>query len=97
LVKEEIVYSTKYESLIESILYMLNDDFKTWRESQNDRSNFSSKDTACELLICMGEILRNKMKETLKNKKFSILADESTSLKNELELSIIFCGRPSSI
>lgn len=38
----------------------------------------------------MGEILRNELKKTLKNKKNSILADENTSLKNEMELSIMF-------
>ncbi|KAF0756154.1 zinc finger protein 862-like, partial [Aphis craccivora] len=77
LVKEEIAHTTKYGSLIESIFDKLNDDFKTWRKSQSDRSNYSSKDTACELLVCMGEMLRNVLKKTLKNKKFSILADET--------------------
>lgn len=90
LVKEEVGHTTKYKSLIESILEKLNDDFKIWREPQIDRSNYSSKDTACELLVCMGETLRDELKKTLKNKKFSILADESTSLRKEMELSIMF-------
>ncbi|BFZ04961.1 hypothetical protein BsWGS_08000 [Bradybaena similaris] len=90
LVKEEVAHTTKYESLIESILDQLSDDFKTWRHALSDRSNYSSKDTASELLVCMGEVLRGDLKKTLKNKKFSILADESTSLRNEMELSVMF-------
>src|SRR5678816_1762687 len=41
-------------------------------------------------LLCMGEVLKDELKKTLKNKKFSVLADESTSLRNEMELSIMF-------
>ncbi|KAJ8705417.1 hypothetical protein PYW08_012463 [Mythimna loreyi] len=85
LVKEEIAHTTKYESLIESILDKTNGEFKAWRHAL-----VSSKETACELLECLGEVLRGELKETLKNKKFSVLADESTSLRNEMELSIMF-------
>jgi len=74
LVKEKVAHTTNYETLIESIFNKLNDSFKTWRESQSDKSNYSSNDTACELLICMSEILRNELKESLKNKKFSIFS-----------------------
>lgn len=90
LVKNEVAHTTKYEILIESILGTLNDNFKTWRGSQNDRSNYSSKDTACELLICMGEILESELKEKHWKKTFSTLTDESTSLDTEMELSIMF-------
>lgn len=90
LVKEEVSHTTKYSSLIEGILDKLNNDFKAWREAQSDRSNYSSKDTACELLECMGEVVREHLKKSLENKKFSILADESTSVRNEMQLSIMF-------
>lgn len=90
LIKEEVAHTTKYESLIESILDKMNDEFKAWRHALSERSNYSSKETACELLECMGEVLRDELKETLKNKKFSVLADESTSLRNEMELSMMF-------
>lgn len=90
LVKKEVAHTTTYNSLIESLLDKLNEDFSTWRNALSDRSNYSSKDTACELLVCMGEVLKEELKATLKNKKFSVLADESTSLRNEMELSIMF-------
>lgn len=48
--------------------------------------------TVSELLICMGEVLKDETKKTLKDKKYSILADENTSIGNEMELSIMFRG-----
>ena len=38
----------------------------------------------------MGEILRDDLKKTLENKRFSILANESMHLRNEMELRIMF-------
>ncbi|KAF5279902.1 hypothetical protein FQA39_LY18200 [Lamprigera yunnana] len=72
LVKGEIAHTTKYGSLIENILDNMNGEFETWRKALSDQSNYSSKETACELLECIGEVLRDELKETLKNKKFSI-------------------------
>src|SRR5678816_3414686 len=40
---------------------------KTRCKDQSDRSNYSSKDTAGKLLLCMGEVLKDKLKKTLKN------------------------------
>lgn len=36
----------------------------------------------------MSEMLKNELKKTLKSKKNSILADESTSLKSEMEYNV---------
>ncbi|GLV40243.1 hypothetical protein CBL_07161 [Carabus blaptoides fortunei] len=69
LVKEEVAHTTKYKSLIENILDKLSNEFKIWREAHSDRSNYSSKKTASELLICIGEVLRDEMKKTLRDKK----------------------------
>ncbi|KAF5305679.1 hypothetical protein FQA39_LY09168 [Lamprigera yunnana] len=50
LLKEEITHTTKYGSLIENILDNMNGEFQIWRKALSDRSNYSSKETACELL-----------------------------------------------
>ncbi|KAF5295072.1 hypothetical protein FQA39_LY13223 [Lamprigera yunnana] len=89
-IKEDIAHITKYGSLIENIFDNMNGEFQTWRKTLSDRSNYSSKETVCALLECIGEVLRDELKEILKTKKFSILADESTSLRNEMELSMMF-------
>lgn len=63
-------------------------------EKQSDRSNYMSKNTAIEILNCIGTVLETRDS----NKYFSLMADESTNIKNVCEMTIIIrfvtdCGK----
>lgn len=97
LVKGELTHTTKHESLIESILHKLSDDFETRRQAQSDRLNYSSMNTSSKLQVYIWKVLQDELKNTLKNKKSSISADESTSLRNEMELSMMFLAMEDKV
>jgi hypothetical protein len=48
-----------------------------------------SKNTAIEILNCMGTVLETRDSNELKNKYFSLMADKSTNIKNVCEMTII--------
>lgn len=69
-----------------------------WVEKQSDRSNYMSKNTPIEILNCIGTVLETRNSNKLKNKYFSLMADESTNIKNVCEMTIIIhfvtdCGK----
>lgn len=69
-----------------------------WVEKQSDRSNYMSKNTAIEILNCIGTVHETRDSNELKNKYFSLMADESTNIKNVCEMTIIIrfvtdCGK----
>ena len=88
LIKEEIAHTTKYESLISNVVAKCTSDFENWVKMQSERSTYCSKNTVCELLECIGQVLNLRTEKKLLNKKFSLMADESTSLNNDTVLSI---------
>ncbi|KAL4084474.1 hypothetical protein QTP88_028287 [Uroleucon formosanum] len=57
-----------------------------------------SKNTAIEILNCISTVLKTHDSNELKNKYFSLMADESTNIKNICEMTIIIrfvtdCGK----
>lgn len=88
LVKEEIAHTTKYEPLIKRLIVKTSDSLQNWINANSDRSTYTSKATASELLCCASEILDAKLDKEIYGKKFSLLADESTNINNKSELSI---------
>uniref|UniRef100_A0A2S2PJ55 Zinc finger protein n=1 Tax=Schizaphis graminum TaxID=13262 RepID=A0A2S2PJ55_SCHGA len=88
LVKEEIAHTTKYEPLIKRLIVKSSDSLQNWINANSDRSTYTSKATASELLCCASEILDAKLDKEIYGKKFSLLADESTNINNKSELSI---------
>ena len=88
LVKEEIAHTTKYEPLIKRLIVKSSDSLQNWINANSDRSTYTSKATASELLCCASEILDAKLDKEIYGKKFSLLADESTNINDKSELSI---------
>jgi len=98
LAKEEIPHTTKYEPLLNKVVLKQNQSLLEWVEKQSDRSNYMSKNTAIEILNCIGTVLETRDSNELKNKYFSLMADESTNIKNVCEMTIIIrfvtdCGK----
>jgi len=60
-----------------------------WVKKQSDRSNYMSKNTAIEILNCICNVLETRDSNELKNKYSSLMADESTNIKNDCETTII--------
>jgi len=98
LAKEEIPHTTKYEPLLNKVVLKQNQSLLEWVEKQSDRSNYMSKNTAIEILNCIGTVLETRDSNELKNKYFSLMADESTNIKKVCEMTIIIrfvtdCGK----
>jgi hypothetical protein len=60
LAKEEIPYTTKYESLLNKVVLKQNKSLLEWVEKQSDRSNYMSKNTAIAILNCIGTVLETR-------------------------------------
>jgi hypothetical protein len=86
--KEEIAHTTKYESLVNRVLRKCNDSLDSWINSQSERATYISRATVCELLQCIGECLDKTLTESVVNSKYALMADESTNVSNQSELSI---------
>lgn len=96
LCKEEIAHTTKYESLVNRVLRKCNDSLDSWIKSRSERATYISRATACELLECIGECLDKTVTDSVENCKYALMADESTNVSNQSELSIcIRCVRNS--
>eukprot|EP00102_Acyrthosiphon_pisum_P016208 XP_008187088.2 PREDICTED: uncharacterized protein LOC103310469 [Acyrthosiphon pisum] len=98
LAKQEIPHTTKYEPLLNKVVLKQNQSLLEWVEKQSDRSNYMSKNTSIEILNCIGTVLETRDSNELKNKYFSLMADESTNIKNVCEMTIIIrfvtdCGK----
>jgi len=89
LAKEEIPHTTKYRPLLNNVVLKHNKNLQEWFSTQSERASYISKTTAIELLYCIGCILDNRDTNILKNKYFSLMADESTNIKNICEMTII--------
>ena len=89
LAKEEIPHTTKYEPLLRNAVLKNNQSIHEWFEKQSERSSYMSKTTAMELLHCIGNVLDNRDSKLLRNKYFSLMADESTNIKNICEMTIV--------
>ena len=98
LAKEEIPHTTKYEPLLNKVVLKQNQTLLEWVKKQNDRSTYMSINTAIEILNCISTVLETHDSNELKNNYFSLMADESTNIKNICEMTIIIrfvtdCGK----
>jgi len=89
LSKEEISHTTKYEPLIRKVVLKSDINLEKWLKFQSERSTYLSKYTASELLTCIGESLDFQDETLLHDKYFSLMADESTNVSNQSELSLV--------
>lgn len=55
------------------------DSLQNWINANSDRSTYTSKATASELLCCASEILDAKLDKEIYGNKFSLLADKNTN------------------
>lgn len=60
MAKEEIPHTTKYEPLLNKVVLKQNQSLLEWVEKQSDRSNYMSKNTAIEILNCIGTVLETR-------------------------------------
>jgi Domain of unknown function (DUF4371) len=89
LAKEEIPHTTKYNPLINNVVLKNNQSLNEWVNKQSERSSYVSKTTAIDLLNCIGSILDTCDTKILKDKYFSLMADESTNISNTSDITLI--------
>lgn len=84
------ITTTKYETLLKSVVLKHNQSLKDWAEKQYYESSYLSKTTDIEILCCISSFLDIHDSNIIKHKYFSLMTYELTNIKNVCELILIF-------